>query len=650
MGQTVVEKIAQSHMARGPRDRQLRAGDFLYVRPRHVMTHDNTAPAIEKFAAIGAPRVRDPAQPVFVLDHDIQNRSAANLAKYAAIEAFAKRHGIDFHPAGTGVGHQVMIERQYVVPGAFVVASDSHANMYGGMGALGTPVVRSDAAAIWACGAFWWQVPRTVLVELHGELRDGATGKDVILALCGLYDQGEVLNAAVEFGGSGAAGLSLDARLTIANMTTEWGALCGWFPIDETTLAFVEQRRGRATRSGAQRVTAEDVERWRAEPVAADDDAAYAGRITLDLSRVTPHVSGPDSVETTTPLAELVTQDVRIHKAYLVSCVNSRLEDLAAAAAVLRGRKIADGVELYVAAASREVQRNSERTGAWQALLDAGARALPPGCGPCIGLGAGLLEAGEVGISATNRNFKGRMGSRDARCYLAGPAVVAASAVAGRICGPAPSESRRLAPTFETFTHAPIERAPVGILPGFPERLAGRLVLLPRDSLDTDGMYGKEFTYRDDMTPEKMADVVFENYDPQFAARTATGDIVIGGRNFGSGSSREQAVTALQARGIAMVVAGSYGRTYLRNAYNNGFPCIECPELVARVRELLSAGIEAGEKTLIPGDTVEVDFASGTIAFRGETFRFPALERMAQRLIAAGGLENHVRRSLGLRE
>jgi homoaconitate hydratase len=431
MGQTVVEKVAQDHMAEGPQGRPLRAGDFLSIRPHHVMTHDNTAPVMKKFRAIGAAKVHDPRQPVYALDHDIQNRSEENLAKYRAIEKFARDQGVDFYPAGSGIGHQVMVEQLYAVPGAFVVASDSHSNTYGAVGAIGTPVVRTDAAAIWATGTFWWQIPRSVRVELTGKLPAGAVGKDVIIALCGLYNQGEVLNAAVEFAGPGVATLSLEERLAIANMTTEWGALVGWFPVDPTTLEFIEGRLGVLGDRGTKRVGAEQLEAWREDPVRPDSDASYAGRITLDLARVSPHVAGPDSVQVATSLHEIEARRIEIQKAYLVSCVNSRVGDLAAAAAALEGKKVAKGVELYVAAASKEVQADAEAAGSWKTLLDAGAKPLPPGCGPCIGLGAGLLEAGEVGISATNRNFKGRMGSRDAQCYLASPAVVAASAVAG---------------------------------------------------------------------------------------------------------------------------------------------------------------------------------------------------------------------------
>ncbi len=643
MGQTAIEKIVQSHMAEGPVGRPVRAGDFVSLRPRHVMTHDNTSAVMKKFKSLGVPKVKDPRQPVYALDHDIQNTSDDNLKKYRSIEGFAKDQGVDFYPAGTGIGHQVMCEQLYVVPGSLVVASDSHSNMYGALGALGTPVVRTDAAAIWATGEFWWQVPPMVRVVLEGRLANGATGKDVIIALAGLYKD-DVLNAAVEFAGPGVASLSMDARMSIANMTTEWGALVGWFPVDRVTIDWI---RARMTR-GVTRVTAKDVEAWEKTPPAPDRDAVYAARITLDLSTITPHVSGPDTVQVATPLAEIEAQRIAIHKAYLVSCVNSRLEDLAAAARALAGKKVAPTVAFYLAAASREVQEEAERRGYWKILLDAGARPLPPSCGPCIGLGTGLLEPGEVGISATNRNFKGRMGSRDAKCYLASPAVVAASAVAGYIRGPEKVDGPKLERRIEVLAPPAPPAEKVAILPCFPERVRGRLAFAPQDNLNTDGIYGKDYTYREDMTREDMARVVMENYDPEFSKITRSGDVLVGGFNFGTGSSREQAVTALQAKGIALVIAGSFSQTYLRNAFNNGYVCFEVPDLVRRLREAFAAEIAAKRRTILPGDEADIDFASGTVSFRGEAFRFPPLGSVPQSLVVAGGVENLVKRKLGL--
>jgi len=238
MPQTIVEKIAQTHLAEGP-NRPLRTGDFVSIRPHRVMTHDNTSAVMSKFKGIGAKKIHNPQQLVFALDHDIQNQDEANRKKYRSIEAFAKEHGVDFYPAGSGIGHQIMVERSYVIPGSFVVASDSHSNMYGALGAIGTPIVRTDAAAVWATGEFWWQIPRSVEVRLEGKLPEGATGKDVIITLCGLYNHDEVLNAAIEFSGPGVASLSMDARLSISNMTTEWGPLVGWFPVDDVTIAYM---------------------------------------------------------------------------------------------------------------------------------------------------------------------------------------------------------------------------------------------------------------------------------------------------------------------------------------------------------------------------------------------------------------------------
>ena len=632
-------------MAEGPK-RALRAGDFLSIRPHRSMTHDNTSAVMSKFKGIGAKKIKDPRQLVFALDHDIQNQDESNLKKYRSIESFAKEQGVDFYPAGSGIGHQIMVERGYVLPGSFVVASDSHSNMYGALGAVGTPIVRTDAAAVWATGEFWWQIPRSIQVVLEGQLPEGATGKDVIITLCGLYNHDECLNAAVEFTGPGAASLSMDARLAISNMTTEWGPLVGWFPVDAVTIAYLRGVRQRLAAMGVERFSEEDIERWEKNPPGPDSDAVYSARIVLDLAQVTPHVSGPDTVQAMESLAEMERKKVAIQKAYLISCVNSRVEDLEAAATVLKGQKVAPTVKFYLAAASKWVQEEAEKRGVWQTLLDAGAQPLPSGCGPCIGLGVGLLEPGEVGISSTNRNFKGRMGSRDAQCYLASPEVVAASAVAGYIRGP--HEFAKGAPqrNYTEFAAASGGAERVEILAGFPQRVKGRLVFMPQDNVNTDAIYGKDYTYRDDMIPEMMAKVVMENYDPQFAGRTEAGDVIVSGFNFGTGSSREQAVTCLKAKGIPLVIAASFSQTYLRNAFNNGFLCIEVPAFVARVREQFAAEIAAKEKTIIPGDEIDIDFTASTIRWRGEKFTFPALGSVPQSLVIAGGVENLVAKRL----
>jgi homoaconitate hydratase len=342
----------------------------------------------------------------------------------------------------------------------------------------------------------------------------------------------------------------------------------------------------------------------------------------------------------------LAKERIAIHKAYLLSCVNSRLEDLQAAARILRGNRVAAGVTLYLAAASAEIQAQAEADGTWQTLLDAGAVALPASCGPCIGLGQGLLAAGEVGISATNRNFKGRMGDRDARCYLASPEVVAASAIAGVITGPFVGQGDTVRPRYEVLAPPAAVAERVQLLDGFPTKKSGRLVFATQDNINTDGIYAAEHTYREDVPPARMAEVAMQNYDPTFKDRVHAGDILVGGSNFGTGSSREQAVTALQHKGLAMVVAASFSQTYLRNAFNNGFLCVACPSLVAALREELAG--KPVEPTWIPGEELTVEFENGLCTWRGKTYRFRPLGSVPQALVVKGGVENVVRAQLGL--
>jgi len=656
MSQNLIEKIAQRYAVGIKQGREVHSGEYIFVQPAHVMTHDNTGAVIPKFKSIGARKIADPRQPVFTLDHNVQDMSEKNLQKYEAIRRFAAEMGVDFYPAGRGIGHQIMCEEGYAWPGTMAVASDSHSNMYGGLGCLGTPVVRTDAAAIWATGRTWWLVPPVARVELRGKLRPGVTGKDVVITLCGYFNRDEVLNHAVEFVGDGVASLDVDARLTIANMTTEWGALAGVFPIDDVTLEWLRGRSEFIAMRGPAGVPSDDdgqgahprfnddrIDRLTRDIVRSDPDAFYARSIWLDLSTVQPQVSGPNNVKSMTPVSDMMSRKLRIDKAYLVSCVNSRVEDLAAAAVVVEGKKVADHVEFYIAAASSEVQAESEKRGDWQKLVDAGARVLPPGCGPCIGLGAGLLEDGEVGISATNRNFKGRMGSREAEAYLASPQVVAASAVAGYIAGPAEAVDMKTEGGIETHTKKRGSDEAIEVLNGFPGIIEGELVFCHQDNLNTDGIFPGKYTYIDDFTDKQQAGVVMENYDPEFGRLVKDGDLLVGGFNFGTGSSREQAATALRHRGIRLVLAGSFSETYKRNALNNGFLALEAAELVRELKDRF------GDKklTVRTGITATVDISASCVTADGKTYAIGPVGETAQELILADGLENWVRKHLG---
>ncbi len=648
-GRTAIEKLAARHAIGWTADQPPRAGDFVTLRPKHVMTHDNTSAVIPKFRSIAGAdaSVLDPTQPVFAIDHDIQNHSPENLGKYAKIRAFAERQGIRFFPPGRGIAHQVMIEEGFVTPGSLVVGSDSHSNMYGGVAALGTPVVRTDAAALWATGTSWWTIPPQVRVTLRGSLRPGVTGKDVILTLCSHFSNAEVLNTAVEFAGDGVASLTIDDRLTIANMTTEWGALVGFFPFDASLRQWLEARADLFVHRAASAFTRADVARWWTErhELETDPSATFVREIELDLDTVSPHVCGPNSITHGVPASELARQAIRIDKAYLMSCVNGRLPDLEAAAAVFAGgRRVAPHVKFYLAAASSDVQRAAEQNGTWQRLIDAGAIVLPSGCGACIGLGAGTLEAGEVGISATNRNFEGRMGSTDAACYLASPRIVAESAVRGFIASSSDDAIAVRATCTERRTTAATP-TPQQIIDGFPRQIAGRSLVLAADDLNTDGIYGKDVTYRDDLSIEQQAEHAMRNYDPSFRSLVRSGDVLVAGRNFGCGSSREQAATALLGCGIRFIVAASVSQTYQRNAFNNGLVVIECPLLVDTLRAPLR---DSSARTAI-GPSLRIDFVTSTIQLADRAFTFAPLNETAQRLIVAGGLESLTRSMLAER-
>lgn len=501
---------------------------------------------------LGASKIHDNRQLVMALDHDVQNESESNLKKYRQIQEFAKTHNVDFYPAGRGIGHQIMVEEGYAWPGTVAVASDSHSNMYGGVGCLGTPVVRTDAASIWATGWTWFQIPLQAKVTFTGTLPRGVTGKDIIVALCGLFSKDEVLNHAIEFSGSEETlqSIPVDARLTLSNMTTEWGALSGIFPVDSVLVKWLRLKATKAAIYRAYglaegnatphpRLTHERVDELVQNPISADKGAKYQKELYLNLSTLCPYVSGPNSVKIATPLNDLKSQNIKIDKAYLVSCTNSRASDIAAAADVFRVAardtngtipKVADHVQFYISAASSAEQEEAEGSNDWQTLVEAGAIPLPSGCGPCIGLGQGILQPNEVGISASNRNFKGRMGHVEALAYLSSPEVVAASALHGKITGPSFYEQPDAwsgvlfgegngDPRIQKFSAVEAvfeegisqlekiietaEKQILGssvateggneqlteILPGFPKKIEGEIIFCDADNLNTDSIY-----------------------------------------------------------------------------------------------------------------------------------------------------------------
>lgn len=629
MSQNYIEKIVQNYSVGLENGYKVSSGDFVSISPAYVMTHDNTGAVIPKFESIGAKKLHNPKQVVFTLDHDIQNKSEANISKYKKIENFASKMGNFFYPAGRGIGHQVMIEEGYILPGSMVVASDSHSNTYGGLGVLGTPIVRTDAAAIWATGKTWWQIPPITKVILTGELNPGVSGKDIILSLCSNFNNSEVLNTIIEFSGSGIENISIDQRLTISNMTTEWGALGGVFPADKKTIEWIN--------NNIHNIDSEKLDSilCNLKNLAPDSDANYFQEIEIDLSTIYPTVTGPHNPKSLFDISK----KTKIDKAYLLSCTNGRLEDFEIAADILKNKKIHPDVKFYISAASEVIEQQAKEKGYWQILKSSGAIELPSGCGPCIGLGEGLLEDGEVGISATNRNFKGRMGSKYSEAYLASPATVAHSVIAGYIFNPN-FTSKKVSKSIKSKASKNITAKSVDIIEGFPKTLEGRIIFCNQNNMNTDLIYAGKYTYADNFSPSDQANVVMENYDPEFKNLVKNGDILLSGFNFGSGSSREQAATSLKYAGIKLVIAGSFSQTYVRNAINNGFLCIELPELVKDFR-LEFPNIDLTNTT---NYNAHIDFEKSSLFVNKKEYSFTPFGKAAQEIIVNGGLENFVKK------
>ncbi len=433
--------FAEKALARAAGLAQVAVGQIVDARPDWVLSHDNTAAIAGIFHTIGVERVAIPDRLAITLDHAVPAPNAQHARNHAETRAFVQAQGVrHFFEAGRGICHQVLSEEALVLPGQLILGADSHTTHFGWLGAFGAGVGRTEVAALWATGELWLRVPESLRIVVTGALAPGITTKDLCLHLIGTLGAEGGLYRSVEFSGPALAGLSLDSRMVLPNMMAELGAKNAYLPPDEAVFAYLAERRARrqmvdGAPAGARReAVAAEMADLRARALYPDPGAAYAGTHTLDAAAIELTVAVPHAVDAARPLAEL--RGTRIHQAFIGTCTNGRLEDLAAAAQVVAGRRVARGTRLLVVPASSEVYLEAMRLGYVQALVEAGAMFGVPGCGPCMGNHMGVLAPGEVCLSAANRNFKGRMGQPEAEIYLASPGVVAASAVTGVITDP----------------------------------------------------------------------------------------------------------------------------------------------------------------------------------------------------------------------
>ncbi len=439
------QTFAQKALARSAGLARVAAGQVVDARPDVVLSHDNTAAIRRIWLAFDQPRVAIPERVAITLDHAVPAPTTQHAQNHAAIRDFVAEQGIrHFYEVGRGICHQVLSEEALVLPGQLILGADSHTTHFGWMGAFGAGIGRSEVAALWATGELWLRVPESIRIELDGVLPEGVTSKDFALYVIGDLGADGGLYASVEIGGSGIEALSLASRMVLPNMMAEFGVKNAYLAPDAAVIDFLAQRVAqRAARRAVQArpeavVTPDVVAAWR-EPIAAgalypDAGAAYSATHVYKAAALEPAVACPHSVDNVVPLSQV--RGTRVQQAFLGTCTNGRLEDIAAAARVVHGRRVAPGTRLLVIPASSEVLSDALRAGHIQTLVEAGAVIGVPGCGPCMGNHMGVPAPNETTISSANRNFRGRMGTRDADIYLANPAVVAASAITGVITDP----------------------------------------------------------------------------------------------------------------------------------------------------------------------------------------------------------------------
>ncbi len=416
MGKTFAEKILAAKSGQA----EVVPGQIVVVKPEHLLTHDNTAAIVgkikEDLKEFGVAR---PDMPVIILDHVVPAANEKTAINHKTAREFAKTYGIkNFYDVGEGICHQVLMEKGLALPGTIIVGSDSHTCSYGALGAFSTGIDRTEAAALLLRGETWFKVPESIKVTLTGKLPSKVSAKDLVLTIIGDIGADGANYCSVEFHGA-VASLSIEDRFTIANMGVEMGAKVAAFPIDEVTREYLASL-GIADTSYT--------------TVWADSDASYDRELSYDLSAIEPVVAHPhkvDNVKTVTASA-----GIAFNQFFLGTCTNGRLSDLRAAAEILDGKSVAEESRLIVLPASKEVFEAAIDEGIISKLSKAGGMILPPGCGPCLGAHQGCLAPEEKCLSTANRNFKGRMGCKEAEIYLAGPETVAASAIAGKLVDP----------------------------------------------------------------------------------------------------------------------------------------------------------------------------------------------------------------------
>ena len=606
MGLTIAQKIIKAHLVSG----EMRVGEEIALRIDQTLTQDATGTmAYLEFETMGIDRVRT-EKSVAYIDHNTLQSGFENADDHRYIQSVAKKHGIYFSRPGNGICHQVHLER-FGIPGKTLIGSDSHTPTGGGIGMLAFGAGGLDVAVAMGGGAYYITMPKMIRVNLTGKLNPFVTAKDVSLEILRILSVKGGVGSIIEWGGEGVKTLSVPERATITNMGTELGATTSIFPSDETTRAFL----------AAEGREADYV------PLSSDPDAVYDRVIDIDLSSLEPLIAKPHMPDNVVKVSSL--KGTKVDQVCIGSCTNSSLQDMLKVAALLKGKTIKDSVSLSISPGSKQVLSMLAECGALSDMLAAGARVLECACGPCIGMGFSPNSAG-VSLRTFNRNFEGRSGTKDAKVYLVSPECAVAAALTGEITDPrllGEMPAIEMPKAFKIDDSAVIAPAPVEeaktleVLRGpnikeFPkakpqgDHLEATLVLKVGDDITTDHIMpagAKILPYRSNIP--YLSKFCFAVCDESFAERAlAAGDgIVVGGVNYGQGSSREHAALVPLYLGVRAVVAKSFARIHAANLINAGilpltFKNPEDYELLSQDAHLsidgVFAGMDSGEMIL----------------------------------------------------
>lgn len=639
MGETLAQKIIRAHLLHG----DMTPGSEIALRIDQTLTQDATGTmAYLEFETMGIPRVRTELSVAYV-DHNTLQSGFENADDHRYLQTVAKKHGVWFSRPGNGICHQVQLER-FGKPGKTLIGSDSHTPTGGGIGMLAFGAGGMDVAVAMGGGAYYITMPKMFKVNLTGTLRPYVTAKDISLELLRILSVKGGVGAIIEWGGPGIAALSVPERATITNMGTELGATTSIFPSDDVTRAFL----------AAEGREADFI------PLASDPDAQYDRIIDIDLNTLQPMIACPHSPDNVVPVETLA--GTKVDQVCIGSCTNSSLFDMLKVAALLKGRTIAPGVSLSISPGSKQVLTMLSDCGALTDILASGARLLECACGPCIGMGFSP-NSGGVSLRTFNRNFLGRSGTKDAQVYLVSPETAVAAALTGTITDPqtlGPMPAVTLPEQFRIDDSAVLPPAPadeadaVEVLRGpniqpfpqsrpFADTLTAELVLKVGDNITTDHIMpagAKILPYRSNIP--KLAEFCFTVCDPTFPARArAAGDgIIVGGSNYGQGSSREHAALVPMYLGIRCVVAKSFARIHAANLINAGILPLtfenpadyDALQPGARLRiDDIRAGMAAGSLTL-----------TDTAAGKAYSVVCSLTERQ-QAILLAGGLLNYTK-------